>query len=381
MICVKCGADVPDMPFCGACGWKQERAAPQRHRRGNGQGRVWKRGSTWYAQVTLYSTFKEQEDGSKKKIQRYRTRGGFPTKKAALAALEDLKAPSSKDAKPLLHYYDLYEANLLPKISKDRQTGMKKARERLDSIMGRKIDTLSISDLQAVVDTAPSFYTARDMKTVLSKCWSFALADQVVSVDLPKHITLPELEEKTGEPFTQLEVAALWKAWSDGHDFTGYILLMIYSGMMPGELLRCRVDQVDLEACEIRGAGLKTDKRKEVPIVFPSALRPLVESLLSASSGDKLLHINKDRFYDDYYAALESAGVRKLPPYSCRHTTGTEAARLNLSASVVQNIMRHAKITTTQRYVHLTSKDAHEGLDQLSIPNNYRTETPQTLVK
>ena len=140
---------------------------------------------------------------------------------------------------------------------------------------------------------------------------------------------------------------------------------MIYSGMMPGELLNCRLDQIDLEACEIRGCGLKTSHRKAIPIVFPEFLRPVVASLTETAHGTKLLHINRDNFYKRYYEALETAGVRRLPPYSCRHTTGTEAARANLAAPIVQNIMRHARITTTQRYVHLGAQDAHDGINRL----------------
>ena len=62
--------------------------------------------------------------------------------------------------------------------------------------------------------------------------------------------------------------------------------------------------------------------------------------------------MNKDRFYKEYYAALERAGVRGLTPYSCRHTTATALALGNIAPSVIQQVMRHAKFTTTQRYIH-----------------------------
>jgi len=367
MICRKCGREVPEGPFCLQCGASQAEEKKKATKRGNGQGHVWKRGKTWYAQVTLYTRTEQRPDGSLRLVQKRRTRGGFATKRDALAALEALRGPQARVCPALLHYWENYERNELPKLSKDRQTGMRKARERLDSLMGRRPDALTILDLQSCVDeNASTYYTAKDMKTLLSHLWKPAMADQFVSVDLPGFLSLPELEEKEGEPFTEAEVRALWGAWSGGVELSGHILLMIYSGMMPGELLRCRVDQIDLEACEIRGCGLKTAKRKEVPIVFPDSLKPLVEALIAAADGPKLLHINRDNFYTRYYEALEAAGVRRLPPYSCRHTTGTEAARANLAAPIVQNIMRHARITTTQRYVHLGSQDAHDGINRLN---------------
>lgn len=370
MICVKCGADVPDLPYCGACGWRQDRPIVRRTKRGNGTGTVFKRGNKWTAQITLYSTVSRSEDGQKKTLQRRRTRGGFETKKAALAALESLRGPQGRECPRLLHYWELYEGGALEKLSRDKQTAYKIARKRLDSLMGRRVDGLTVADLQRVVDDqAESYYPARDMRSLLSHLFQLAMADQFVSVNLSKFITLPALEEKESEPFTDLEVSALWKAWSDGLTFCGYILLMIYSGMMPGELLACRVENIDLDACEIRGVGKKTKIRKETPIVFPDLLRPLVEALIGSAQAGKLVRMNKDRFYKDYYAALEAAGTRKLPPYSCRHTTGTEAARANLSAPVIQQLMRHAKITTSQRYIHLASDTAHDAANALPVAN------------
>lgn len=367
LICVKCGAEVPDMKYCGACGWNQEKPITKRTKRGNGQGHVFKRGNSWYAKVTLYTQAEVHPDGSKKMKQKCRTRGGFETKKAALAALESLRGPQARACPKLLHYWDLYESSKLSKLSKDKQTAYKIARKRLDPLMGRKVDALTVAELQGVVDDkADSYYTARDMKTVVSHLLKLAMADQFISVNLAQFISLPELDEKESEPFTEEEVQALWKSWADGNAFSGYVLLMIYSGMMPGELLTCRVENIDLDACEIRGIGKKTKVRKETPIVFPDLLRPLVEDLIALADGGKLLRINKDNFYKKYYEALEAAGVRKLPPYSCRHTTGTEAAKANLTAPVIQKVMRHAKITTSQRYIHLASGEAHDAVNKLA---------------
>ena len=51
--------------------------------RGNGQGTAYRRGSTWTAQVVVGWRHPTKDGG--KPISIKRTRGGFPTKKAALA--------------------------------------------------------------------------------------------------------------------------------------------------------------------------------------------------------------------------------------------------------------------------------------------------------
>lgn len=106
----------------------------------------------------------------------------------------------------------------------------------------------------------------------------------------------------------------------------------------------------------------KTKSRKKSAIVYPEILRPVVESLLK-SKGEKLLSINKDNFYIEFYDCLERAKVRKLPPYSCRHTYGTEAVKLGVHPAVVQKMLRHSNQRTQERYTHLTSEEAHEAVN------------------
>ena len=101
--------------------------------------------------------------------------------------------------------------------------------------------------------------------------------------------------------------------------------------------------------------------------VLADFLEPVVAALMELHGGRKLYGANKDSFYATYYAKLEACGCRKLPPYSCRHTTGTAAAvDAQLSLPVVQRIMRHARITTTQRYIHPDRSDALAGVNALN---------------
>ena len=329
--------------------------------RGNGTGTAFKRGKTWTAQVTKYMYV---EDG--KLIRRYATKGGFATKRDALSYISQLRAADGRHVPTLLELYQTWEQTDLPKLSPNRQTASRKARQRLEPIIGKRIDELTTADLQEVVNSrATSHYTARDMKSLLSHLYKRACIDQFVPANLAQFIVLPALEAEEPVPFTAEEVDKMWSAFADGDAFVGYLLLMIYSGMMPAELLACQKSMIDLERCEIFGCGKKTSERKERPIVFADIVRPVVEELMSLYDGDKLYPSHKTEFYKAYHAATARIGVRDLPPYACRHTTGTEAARKNLSASIIQQIMRHAKITTSQRYIHLGSEAAHDGINQI----------------
>lgn len=363
MICKRCHAEMPQnalyCPFCG----RGILTTPKAKKRPNGAGTAFKRNNTWTAQVTKYI----YTDSNGRKTRKYLTKGGFSTKGEALAYLETLRAGESKTVPTLLELYSVYETNELTKLSKDKQTAYKKARERLEPIIGRKIDSLTTSDLQAAVNSkASTYYTARDMKILLSHLYKRAAVDQFVNANLAQYIVLPTLEEKEATPFTEAEVKTMWAAFANGDTFIGYLLLMIYSGMMPAELFACKKSMINYDKCEIVGCGKKTKTRKTGVIAYADCVSPVLQELCALYDGEKLFPKHETAFYDMYHEATKRIGIRDLPPYSCRHTTGTEAAKLGLNASTIQKIMRHAKITTSQRYIHLGDNEVHNGLNAMT---------------
>lgn len=373
MICVKCKREVEAGAFCSQCGAKQERKPRSAPKRPNGTGSAYKRGKTWTGRAAGYSYSVKNQDGSMHQIRKRPTKGGFKTRTEALTWANTYNEAVTATSPTLATLWEGYSTGELRKLSTDKQTAYRKARERLEPLMGRKIETLTIKDLQDCVDcAATSHYTARDCKTVLSKLYQRAMAERKAEVNLAKFIVLPDLEEQEAEPFTETEVSTMWKAYDGGNVFIGYILLMIYTGMMPGELFACRKDMIDFDKCEIWGCGKKTAKRKkEIPIVFPDFLSPLLEQLMAQDSDNsqadhsKLLQMQKDNFYTHYHETLQALGVRDLPPYSCRHTYGTEAVKGQNSPEVVRQMLRHATIYMQQRYTHLTPEAAHAAADKL----------------
>jgi integrase len=367
MTCIRCGQIVPSGPFCIQCGQDQNKPVRAARRRGNGTGTVFRRGNTWTAQHTLYMYVDDQ--GVKRR--KYQTKGGFATKKEAILYLEDLSNANKKQAPKLIELWESFEATRLPKLSRNKQTAYKKARERLDGIMGTDIDQLTTIQMQSTIDQAcSSYYTARDCKTLLSQLYKAACADQYVPSNLARYIVLPALDESEAEPFTADEVQRIWAAYGDGNMIAAAMLVMVYSGMMPGELFALKKKMVDLDKREIIGAGKKTKTRKDTPLIFADCIVPVLSDLMDSSQSEKVICRQKDAWYKDYHEATQAMGIRDLPPYSCRHTTGTEAARLGLNAPTIQKVMRHAKLSTSQRYIHLGDDAVRDALNQFDLPKN-----------
>lgn len=369
MLCRKCSKEICDgSAYCSFCGAKQTLTARPARKRGNSQGNAYRRGKTWTARWTV-ETYADPETQSYH-IRR-QTKGGFATKTLALAYAANPPRKTEPKAPTLRHYYDVFKAGDYLDLGKSKQCAMRIAWGKMADLAGLRMDAITIDMLQSCVDTnATTYYPAKDMRTLFSHLFKRAVAEGNARTNLSTFIHLPPLNEKELQPFTEDEIRKIWKAYSDGDTFGGYLLIMIYTGMMPGELFLFRRDQVDYEKNEIVGCGLKTSKRKSTAIVFPNFLSPTLQEIVSRSQSKRgyVLDINRDRFYSEYHLFTARAGIRDLPPYSCRHTTATALALGNVAPTTIKEVMRHTKFSTTQRYIHPDSATAVAAVNTLSIP-------------
>lgn len=356
-----------DTPFCPHCGARQQRAPRSVKARPNGTGTAYKRGKTWTAQVVL--GYYEDENSKRKKIAR--TKGGFKTKTAALEYCAVLKNKEPEKTAPLLkHYWDVYSRTEMDSLSESKYRAYSIAWNKLKSIANTPIDKITVGTLREVVaKKAPTYYTARDIKILLSHLYKIAGADGVANKDLPSYIILPKLQEKERMPFTDEEQRLLWALYDAGDRNACIPLIMIATGMMPGEMRQLRTDMIDLEARTIIGAGLKTETRKKLSIVLPDDICPVLEEAMEGCDG-LLYPISVPAFYDRYYAALTAAGItRRLTPYSCRHTTATRhTIDEHTPPQIVARLMRWKSTKMLDRYVHPSDEDAQVAANAMKRP-------------
>ncbi|PKM71499.1 MAG: hypothetical protein CVU91_13520 [Firmicutes bacterium HGW-Firmicutes-16] len=368
----KCSVELPDdAVYCLKCGRKQIREAKQKLR-GNGEGTVYRRegNTTWTAEVTI--GWKKDKNGKRRRVPR--TKGGFATKKEALDFLPELRRNTSRKTATLEKLYDGYESSpKFSKLSSSKQSGYRSARKRIDDIAYIDINALNIEDLQDCVDRkSSSFYTAKDMKVLMSHLYSRAVAQGDTPVNLAKFIELPELDEKETVPFSRDEQAKLWEDFSVGNKFPGLLLLMIHTGMMPGELFKSDKTMIDWDAQQINGCGMKTKKRKTTPIIIPDLIIPVLEALCNSDS-KKICEFRREDFYDIFPVYIQLMGFNpELRPYSCRHSAATALDKAGIAPTVIQEIMRHSRFASTERYIH---KDTSAALEEM----NRKIKKPTTV--
>ena len=365
MICSKCKRNIPDdAVLCCYCGKKYIKE--KRHDRANGTGSVYYDNSKkkWVAQIVSGRHYTEDM-----RLRFTYTRKYFSSRTDALQHVQDLKEEKRPDFS-VAYYYNEYLMGKGSKISRNKQAGYKIAYNRLKPLWNTPVKDLTVSAMQAVIDAScDSYYPAKDVRTVLNAIFRHAVAaDRTINPHLPDMLELPPLEETQVEPLTEEEQLKLWYAYDGGNMDAAIPLIMIYTGMMTGEIRKLTKDMIRLEDREIISeVGLKTKERKRKSVLLPDDILPVLEDVMSKSKTDKLYQMCERKFYKTYYNALEQAGItRKLTPYSCRHTTATVlAVHENVAPQILQRVMRWKSTRMADRYVTPSDTDARKAVNKI----------------
>lgn len=351
--CLKCKNELPEeAQYCLYCGSKIAAPdAPRKRgprRRGNGTGTAYidRRTGRWIACVTIYVNGERHR----------RTKYGFERKKDALAALSSLSFNPTEEESSNMTFAELYKrwsAEYFRTCSESKETAYEIAYKRCEPLWFRRWRLIKLSEMQAVIDARPSYYTARDCKNLISLMAQYAIRHEIFELNRADNIILPPMPHVEKEAFTEDEILMLWEDYQTGHDFTAYALVMIYTGMRPGELKQMLKENVHLdEAPPYMIGGIKTENGKNRIIPIAEAILPLVRDMYDRGRR-KLLEMNDDNFRAAWKEMCARAGTRYLTPHKCRHTFCSELALQGIQPGVIMKIAGHAKYQTTMGYTHI----------------------------
>ncbi len=365
MNCVKCGAEIPENSnFCNICGAKQVSLARGTKKRGNGQGTVYKRGNTWTAQVTLGYYM---QDGKKKRktAQKY----GFKTKKEALAYMQTLyNIPEKQKTITMSELWELFQCDLNALTPNSRAAYRTAWRKIEKAVAYRTIDSFTVSELQELIDTtAPTYNTRKEIKTLLSQLYKIAIRDDYVDKNRTEYVKLPSHKVAERQIFTADEINTLWIDFKAAcSPITAGLIVMLYTGIRPGELLKISIENVHLDEHYMTG-GIKTEKGKNRKIIIPDKIIPVMEYLISNSKKGRLLYYSRRNDYYDAWNELQARlNLRKeLSPYCCRHTYITNLTALKVSPAMLQELVGHEDYDTTLIYTHLSVEDRLKEVNKL----------------
>lgn len=218
----------------------------------------------------------------------------------------------------------------------------------------------------------------------------FALREGMVTDDPTAGVVRPRLPRGLPHPLTLDEVTAVIEAPVPGTP-TGVrdraILELLYgAGLRVSELTGLDVDDVDLEEGAVRVFG-KGSKERDVPIgrmaqdAIGAYLRTARPSLATARSrGALFLNARGGRLTRQSCARLlaahaRMAGIRRtVTPHDLRHSFATHLLEGGADVRVVQELLGHASVATTQIYTLVTTEHLRTAYD-MAHPRAHRDRT------
>src|ERR1044072_3885636 len=148
------------------------------------------------------------------------------------------------------------------------------------------------------------------------------------------------------------------------------VTVAVYAGPRRGELLKLRWANVDFDLNTITFKETKTNKARSVPMepIVRTALMELRETACEAEyvfgnpdTGTRYTDVKKS-----FSAACRNAGITDFRFHDLRHTFGTRLADAGVDVVKIKELMGHASIVTTMRYIHATDQGKRGAIVVLS---------------
>ena len=206
--------------------------------------------------------------------------------------------------------------------------------------------------------------------------YRFAYGDGLIGRDVAAHLDLPRQPRLLPETLTVAEVDALLEA---APDLRGRALLeLLYAaGLRVSEALGLDLEDLSVEGGFVRVIG-KGDKERLVPVGdialdwlgrWMTEGRPALLALAHVAPvrggplflGDRGGRLARQQAFAIVKTAARVAGLPDaISPHTLRHSFATHLLEGGADLRIVQELLGHASISTTQLYTHVTGERVRE---------------------
>ncbi len=217
--------------------------------------------------------------------------------------------------------------------------------------------------------------------------YRFAFGEDLIARDIAAHLDLPRQPRLLPEPLSVAETVALLEA--AGGDDPGEadhprrlrertLLEVLYAaGLRISEALGLDLEDLSTEGGWVRVIG-KGDKERLVPLgdvalgwldAWLTGPWPAILDLAPPPHprggpifvGDRGGRLSRQQAWSAVKSAARTAGLNeRVSPHSLRHSFATHLLEGGADLRIVQELLGHASITTTQLYTHLTGERIRE---------------------
>lgn len=291
---------------------------------------------------------------------------------------------SESTTMPDIHSLDLFAAyqrskNLAENTIRNRHSIL----TTLRNLTGKTLFEVTIHDLRLFVGRAGlAAGSRRTCRQALVAYFRFALEEGFRDDDPAARLASVQVPKGEPRPFSpeQLDAMLLSGAYRRTR---AMILLGYYQGFRVSSIAPVHGRDIDLLAMRIRTVG-KGGKVRSLP------LHPVIAELAETMPRDDYWfparkgqagHIKPASVTNLVTKAKKRAGITdpELTPHSLRHAFGTDLVEADVDIRVVQELMMHESLSTTQIYTRVSERKQREGIHALAprqIPEHSGRQTP-----
>jgi integrase/recombinase XerD len=217
--------------------------------------------------------------------------------------------------------------------------------------------------------------TARQLSS-FRRFYRYLLREALITDDPTANIAMPKIGRALPQSLTEEEVDSLLAAPNVaeplGHRDRAMLEVLYATGVRVSELINLQMSQINLNQGVLRIVG-KGDRERLIPLgdeaqdwVREFIAGPRIEILLERQTdylfptrrGDRM---TRQAFWHIIKRYARKAGVaKKLSPHTVRHAFATHLLNNGADLRVVQLLLGHSDVSTTQIYTHVARERMKE---------------------
>jgi integrase/recombinase XerD len=202
----------------------------------------------------------------------------------------------------------------------------------------------------------------------LHSYFTFALENDVIDVDPMARMRRPHAPQGKPRPLTPQQVDLLLTASAEnGNANVGaWMTLALYAGLRAHEIAKIRGEDVTEDSIHVLGKGGTTAEIPTHPAIWALALERPRQGWWFPSSASTLGHVRSTWVSTATTRLFTACGIEGSI-HRCRHTYATTLLRSGAHIRTVQELLRHASLSSTQIYTAVDEGERREGIAGLQV--------------